>query len=189
MYRIQEFAYRYRGAIMAPIYIVLVCVFVGETEHDALIWPVGLAVFFFGVAIRVWAQTHLHYRIKVRKSLTTTGPYMFVRNPIYIANTIMMLGLTVLSELLWLLPVMFVWCVLEYSFVIQREERHLLEKYGKPYREFMERVPRWLPRKPEGAGDKGVARQFLRVSLLAETHCLLLLLPMIAKECLWNLGQ
>ncbi|MCC6696069.1 MAG: isoprenylcysteine carboxylmethyltransferase family protein [Candidatus Hydrogenedentes bacterium] len=174
---------------MAPLYLLLACLFVGETEWDALIWPVGLVFFFLGVAIRVWAQTHLHYRLRVRKSLTTTGPYMLVRNPIYIANTTMLLALTVLSELLWLLPVMFVWCVLVYSFVIRREERHLLEKYGEPYREFMARVPRWVPRRPRGAGYLGVVRQFLRVSLLAETHCLLLLLPMIGKECLWDLGK
>lgn len=188
MSRIQKFAYRYRGVLMAPIYLVLVFLFIGETERDALIWPIGLTVFFSGVVIRVWAQTHLHYRLKMRKTLTTSGPYYFVRNPIYIANTIMLLGLTVLSELLWMLPVMLAWCTVVYSLVVRREEQHLLEKYGEPYQKFLERVPRWIPQRASHSGQGGFVTHFLRASLVAEAHCALLLLPLIGKECFWNMG-
>lgn len=189
MGRLQEFAYRYRGVLMAPIYLALVFVFIGETERDAVIWPIGLTLFLSGVAIRVWAQTHLHYRLAIRKTLTTMGPYTFVRNPIYIGNTLMLLGLTVVSELLWMAPIMLGWCVVLYSLVVRREEHHLLEKYGQPYRVFLESVPRWVPRYPRGDGDVGLVRRFLWASLLAEAHCLLLLVPLIGKECLWNLGR
>lgn len=188
MKSLQNFAYRYRGVAMAPLFVVLATVFVGETERDAWIWPIGLVVFFLGISIRVWAQTHLHYRLQVRKTLTTTGPYVFVRNPIYIANTIMLFGLTVLSELLWSLPVMLVWCAIVYSLVVRREERHLSEKYGQPYVAFMDCVPRWIPRRSLRSGQRGLVRQFLWASVLAEAHCLLLLLPFIGKEWLWNMG-
>ena len=183
-----ELSYRYRGVAMAPIYLMLVTVFTGETERDAWIWPIGLTVFFLGVLIRVWAQTHLHYRLAVRKVLTTTGPYLFIRNPIYVANTLMLLGVTILSELLWLLPVMFLWCAFVYSLVVRREERHLTEKYGEPYIAFMKDVPRWIPRRASRR-ECGFAWQFLRKSLFAEAHCLLLLLPLIGKEWLWNMGS
>lgn len=184
MRRIHDIAYRWRGPLMAPLYLVLVSVFVGETECDSYVWPVGLILFFVGVALRVWAQTHLHYRLSVRKTLTTTGPYTFVRNPIYIANTLMLVGLTVLSELLWWIPVTLVWCAIIYSLVVRREERHLLEKYGDPYRVYVKTVPRWIPLRPRNREDVGLARRFVWSSLRAEAHCLLLLLPLIGKEVL-----
>lgn len=177
-----ELAYRYRGVLMAPCYIVLVTVFLGETERDAWIWTSGLSIFFAGVAIRVWAQTHLHYRLSVHKKLTRTGPYSCVRNPIYIANTLMLLGLTVVSELLWFLPIMFMWCCLVYSVVVRREERHLTEKYGNAYRAFLAEIPRWIPNTHKVSVCHGVIPRFLPASLVAEAHCLLLLVPLITKE-------
>ncbi len=177
-----ERAYRFRGVLMAPPYLILLLVFVGETEHHAIIWPIGLAVFATGVGIRVWAQIHLHYRLRTKKMLTTTGPYSFVRNPIYIANTLMLLGLTVISELLWFLPVMLVWCMLVYSFVVRREEAHLTEKYGQPYVDFLHGTSRWFPHVHARRLKPHLVRQFLVPSLLVETHCLLLLLPLIGKE-------
>lgn len=181
---IHDYAYRFRGVLMVPIYLMLVLLFVGETERDGVVWPLGLALFATGVSIRVWAQMHLHYRLRVHKYLTLTGPYLYVRNPIYIGNTIMLLGLTVVSELLWALPLMLAWCVFVYRNVVRREERHLTEKYGEPYVHFLGSVPRWVPRVPAIKPIVGSMRSFLLPSLLAESHCLLFLIPLIAKEVL-----
>jgi len=175
-------AYRLRGILMTPPFLFLVLVFWNETEHDAVVWPVGLGLFAAGVLVRIWAQMHLHYRLRIRKTLTTSGPYALVRNPIYIANTVMLLGLTVMSELLWFLPVMLVWCIGVYSLVVRREEGHLLNKYGEPYAEYLETVPRWLPRlEPRPTATEGT-RRFLWASIAAELHCLLWLIPLIGKE-------
>ena len=177
-----ERAYRFRGVLMAPPYLFCLLVFAGETEHDAVIWRIGLTVFFIGVAIRVWAQVHLHYRLRIHKTLTTTGPYSLVRNPIYIANTTMLLGLTVVSELIWFLPLMLAWCVLVYRFVVRREEAHLTEKYGAPYVSYLQTTSRWVPRFGSRGLRPEMARRFLLPSLVAEAHCLLLVIPLVAKE-------
>ncbi|MBN2310294.1 MAG: isoprenylcysteine carboxylmethyltransferase family protein [Candidatus Hydrogenedentes bacterium] len=183
--------YRIRGLLMVPAFLVLVLCFLGETERDGVVWPIGLAVFAVGVAIRVWAQMHLHYRLRVRKTLTTTGPYAYVRNPIYIGNTAIMLGLTCVSELLWFLPIMFLWCMAVYTLTVRREEAHLLGKYGEPYAEYLRNVPRWIPavgRGQEHRGRRRRARRFLWPSILAEAHCLLWLIPLAGKEwlALWR---
>ena len=175
--------FKVRGLLMAPPVLFVLMVTFGEYEHDQVVWPVGFAIFLAGVALRVWAQMHLHYRLSVHKTLTTTGPYAFVRNPIYVANTTMLLGLTVVSELLWFLPVMLAWCVVVYHFVVRYEEAHLTVKYGAPYRAFVERTSRWLPR----ISDKRLAvthtmRRFLRPSIVAELHCFLLVIPFLVKE-------
>ncbi|MGI6398332.1 MAG: methyltransferase family protein [Desulfomonilia bacterium] len=88
---------------------------------------------------------HLHYRLKVHKTLTLTGPYLYVRNPIYIGNTLILAGITVLAGLLWFVPVMVIACGFTYHMTVLYEEGHLTRKYGQGYVEFLERIPRWLP--------------------------------------------
>lgn len=175
--------FKVRGLLMAPPVLFMSLVTMGEYERDWVVLPVGFAIFLMGVALRVWAQMHLHYRLSVHKTLTTTGPYALVRNPIYIANTTMLLGLTVSSELLWFLPVTLAWCVVVYHFVVRYEEAHLTVKYGDGYRIFMAATPRWLPRIPaRRLAVTHAMRQFLRPSISAELHCLLLVIPFLAKE-------
>lgn len=186
-----KLVYKIRGILMVPPYLFMLATFIGETERDALVWPMGLVIFAIGVLIRIWAQMHLHYRLRIRKRLTTTGPYAYVRNPIYIANTTMLLGLTILSELLWFLPVMFVWCAAVYSFVVRREEAHLLGKYGEPYAEYLRKVPRWVPSLKQSMRNSSVqhlARDYFWQSVVAELHCFLWLLPLIGKALFsqWN---
>ena len=182
--------YKIRGILMAPPFLFLIFVFIGETEHVGLIWPIGLLVFSTGVSVRIWAQMHLHYRLSIKKVLTITGPYTYIRNPIYVANTSMMLGVTILSEMLWFLPIMLVWCMVLYGFVIRREEAHLLNKYGQPYADFLASTPRWFPRFGIGGG-KLLARyegaNFFWASIVAELHCLLWLIPFIGKEMFSNI--
>lgn len=182
-----HFAYRFRGVLMAPPYLFMCCVFLKEWEVDAIIWPLGLMVFGLGVALRIWAQMHLHYRLSVHKQLTTTGPYRWTRNPIYLANATMLLGLTVLSELLWFLLVMLLWCAVVYYFVVRREEAHLLEKYGEPYAQYLARVPRWAPQLPPRRKGAAGAAGFLLPSIRAEVNCLLLLIPLVGKEVIPHL--
>ena len=179
--------YKIRGILMAPPFLFLLVTFVGETERDGLVWPIGLVLFGIGVLVRIWAQMHLHYRLRIRKTLTTTGPYAYLRNPIYVANTTMLLGLTVMSELLWFLPLMLVWCMAVYSLVVRREEAHLSGKYVQPYKNYMQSVPRWLPRiggSRQHRDRPTHASNFLWESILAELHCFLLLIPLVGKEAL-----
>jgi hypothetical protein len=117
-------------------------------------------------------------------SLTTTGPYSFIRNPIYVGNTLMCLGATITSELLWLAPITLFYCFSIYSLVVQYEEKHLLEKYGEPYQRYLSEIPRWLPRAIRFRNLELINRYFL-TSVFAEIHCPLLLLPFAFKEFIW----
>lgn len=178
--------FKNRGLVMAPPLIFAALCTWAETENALVVFGLGGSVFFAGLLLRIWSQMHLHYRLKVHKVLTTTGPYAFVRNPIYIGNTIMLVGAMIMSELLWLAPVMLVYCAAGYSMVVRFEESHLLEKYGAPYAEYLAKVPRWFPDFAGAARTIIDARRFLGPSLLAEAPSLLLLLPFIIKELLTN---
>ena len=127
-----KLTYTWRGFLVAsPVVIATLC-FWGEYEQDGLVWPLGLLLFLGGWAIRVWAQQHVCYRLKTAKVLTTSGPYALVRNPIYLGNTLIVLGLVVLSELIWLVPLTGLWCAGVYTLVVRHEERRLRAKYGEP---------------------------------------------------------
>jgi len=171
---------------MAPPFLFVLLSRWGEAENRALVFGLGGALFCIGVLIRVWAQMHLHYRLPVKKILTTTGPYQFMRNPFYVANTIILLGLSALSGLLWFLPVMFVYCAIVYSFVVRYEESHLRNKYGAPYEEYLATVPRWMPHlSPQEKQQTPHVLQYLWSSVKTELHNLLFILPFLAKQLLF----
>jgi len=173
--------YRFRGVLISPPLIFAVLCFSHETEIDWLVWPLGGLIFLLGLSLRVWAQQHIQRRLKVQRYLATTGPYSFVRNPLYIGNMLMCLGVTVASELLWLVPIVLLWCAVIYSFVVRYEERYLLARYGQAYRSYMLEIPRWFPR-TICFRDIGLINEYFRVSIVSEYHCLLLLLPYLIKE-------
>jgi protein-S-isoprenylcysteine O-methyltransferase Ste14 len=178
---IPRIAYRLRGVLIAPPYIFALLCFSYETENDWVIWPIGVSIFLLGFLLRIWAQQHLHYRLHVRKHFTKTGPYFFVRNPIYLGNILLCLGCVVVSELLWFVPIAFFYCFGIYSLVVRYEEGHLSEKYGEPYRQFMLEVPRWFPK---GICLKylGLINEYFNQSIVSEIQCVFLLLPYFLKE-------
>ena len=181
---ISRIAYRIRGLIIPlPIIFSLFC-FSLESEVDLLIWPTGVSIFLLGIFLRVWAQQHLHYRLRVKKSLTTSGPYSFIRNPIYSGNILICVGLIVISELLWLIPIVFFYCFGLYSLVVQYEERHLLEKYGESYFRYISEVPRWIPKISylRKLRHLDLTNRYFYQSLIVEFPNLFLILPFIIKE-------
>ena len=152
-----------------------------EFEDDRIIWPLGMGILLIGIILRVWAQQHVHYRIKVHKKLTTTGPYRFVRNPLCLGNLLIGVGATVTSELLWFTPVTAAWLILVYSLVVRHEEDHLLGKYGDSCREYRSAVPRWLP-KPSGMRRLQFVNEYLRRAASIELRNLFILVPFVLKE-------
>lgn len=76
--------------------------------------------------------------------LVTEGPFGISRNPIYLANTLLLIGLGLVTEIAWFLPLAFIAAFITYKVAIQREERWLLEKFGKRYRDYAKRVRRWI---------------------------------------------
>ena len=102
---VPRWVYRVRNFFAgAPLFFAFIS-HAYEIEADGIIWPLGVGIVLVGIALRIWAQQHLRYRLKVHKQLTTTGPYEFVRNPLYIGNAIMCVGATIASELLWMIPI------------------------------------------------------------------------------------
>ena len=174
-----NFFFKYRGVLVSlPLIFGIFC-FHGETENY-LMWIIGSVFFLSGLLIRIWAQQHLHFRLKMPVAFTRTGPYAFVRNPIYVGNTLICVGLTFFSELFWLVPVTLAWCAALYTLVIQEEELRLLKQYGSEYENYCREVPRWFPRWQ--ATRLTLTNKFLIPSVWSELHNFFYILPFIIKE-------
>jgi hypothetical protein len=154
-----------------------------EYHNAAVALSVGGALFLAGWLLRIWAQRHLGYRLKTARALTTCGPFAFVRNPIYLGNTLMILGAVAAAEVFWMLPLALLWCAPVYSLVVRHEERRLVRTYGRAYLAYQDVVPRWRPllwTAPLPCPHRGWGRP-----LLVELHTPLIMAPALLK--LWLL--
>ena len=76
--------------------------------------------------------------------LVQTGPYRFSRNPIYLGNTLAMLGLALALRWGWLVLLVPVTITAVNWLAISREEHHLDIRFGAEWRAYAAKVRRWL---------------------------------------------
>jgi protein-S-isoprenylcysteine O-methyltransferase Ste14 len=77
--------------------------------------------------------------------LVTSGPYRWVRHPLYTMGTIAYLGFALISED-WFVALMSVLVFVMLSIRTPKEEARLIEKFGDEYRQYMQRTGRFLPK-------------------------------------------
>jgi len=108
----------------------------------------GLALMALGQAVRLAASA----AIVKSQTLTTSGPYAAVRNPLYLGTLLMTAGLLamlsapsrpLLTAGVWLFAVAaFGWI---YHVTIKSEEEYLLSVYGEDFKRYMAAVPCLFP--------------------------------------------
>ncbi|MBP9733487.1 MAG: isoprenylcysteine carboxylmethyltransferase family protein [Candidatus Omnitrophica bacterium] len=97
----------------------------------------GCCIVAAGLLIRSWANG---YAIKMDK-LTTSGPYAFVRHPLYAGTLLMLIGFTVILNSHWW-GVLFIFIFLAvYVDTMRKEERMLTDKFGDDYRRYRAVTP------------------------------------------------
>jgi protein-S-isoprenylcysteine O-methyltransferase Ste14 len=107
----------------------------------ALGWPLIVA----GLLTFVWAVWAIEdIDIGLPTKIISTGPHAFRRNPMYVAWTLISLGLSLAANTLW--PVVSLPGALIYThvFVVLREERALERRFGDEYRRYRAKVSRYL---------------------------------------------
>jgi protein-S-isoprenylcysteine O-methyltransferase Ste14 len=118
---------------------------------DAVVWP-GYLIAALGIGVDGWAiLTMRNARTNILPHraadlLVTWGPFRFSRNPIYLANTLLLIGIGLAFGNAWFIPLAFVLAVLVDRLAIRREERHLAIKFGNAWIDYAARTPRWLIR-------------------------------------------
>ena len=104
----------------------------------------GCALVVGSIVLGGWAvRTAGHESLDRPSTLVSNGPYAYSRNPMYVAWTLLIIGIAVVRNTIWLLAsVPFV--VIATHWIIRREERELEERFGETYRCYMKSVPRYL---------------------------------------------
>ena len=138
----------YLGAFL----IVLVCRRFWPMPIDAegrVLWP-GVALVALAIGIAIWgrrtmaaAGTNINPALPA-KTIVSSGPFRFSRNPLYLSLTLMYLGLTVAVNTWWGFVVLIPLVIVMHAGVVLREERYLEKKFGEPYRQYRARVRRYL---------------------------------------------
>jgi len=77
-------------------------------------------------------------------ALVVRGPYRWTRNPIYLGLALVSAGIAVAANAVWPLLMLPVVLTLVRRRVIEREEQYLERTFGREYRRYRDRVPRWL---------------------------------------------
>lgn len=81
---------------------------------------------------------------KASTHLVISGPFSFTRNPIYLGNTMLMIGIGLIAGILWFILLAPLAAYATTKLAIEREEQHLQARFGKKYRDYMKRVRRWI---------------------------------------------
>ncbi|HKU08310.1 MAG TPA: isoprenylcysteine carboxylmethyltransferase family protein [Bradyrhizobium sp.] len=76
--------------------------------------------------------------------LVTNGPFSFTRNPLYLAGTMLLLGIGLVSGIVWFLLLAISAAFAVQKVTIEREERHLEARFGETYLDYARRVRRWI---------------------------------------------
>src|SRR5262245_5596529 len=140
------------------------------------------ALVALGALLRAWGTLHNRYAQGEAKTLTESGPYSWLRNPLYLANSLVILGGVAGAGAGAFLPAVALWCALVYGLTVRHEERRLRAKYGAPYLVYCDRVARWLPRR-QGEWPRERWARF-GAALLAQTPVLLILAPRLLRALL-----
>jgi len=85
------------------------------------------------------------FQQRKREALVTSGPYHYVRNPIYLGAFTFIIALAlVAANWLLLLPALVLITIIYRQ--IDKEEAMLIDRFGDEYREYMKRTPRIIPK-------------------------------------------
>lgn len=77
-------------------------------------------------------------------TLVTTGPFSFFRNPIYLADSLILFGVAEITTNIWFVIGALVFGLLVTWFAIIPEERHLERRFGQAYLDYKATTRRWL---------------------------------------------
>jgi protein-S-isoprenylcysteine O-methyltransferase Ste14 len=82
--------------------------------------------------------------VKPTTALVTSGPYRFSRNPMYLGMAFLYIGMAFAVGAIWALTVLPLVIAAVDQLVIAREEAYLVDKFGRPYSQYMRQTRRWL---------------------------------------------
>lgn len=155
--RYGNFLFHHRNTLFP---IVLVALFIGfhpeyprgSERLDRILDLIGIGVAMAGQALRVAVIGYVYIIRGGRnqrvyaEDLVTGGFFAHARNPLYLGNFLVLLGLFIIYNNLWVYALGIAFFGLGYAAIVAAEEAYLKEKFGDAYLAYARDVPRWIPR-------------------------------------------
>jgi protein-S-isoprenylcysteine O-methyltransferase Ste14 len=106
------------------------------------VWfPIGLVVYLVGLVLI--AITMINFATTPMNEPVTKGIYRYSRNPMFIGWFLLYFGIAI-ACISWLYVLIIVFFIFIMSYLSPYEEAMTLDHYGKPYKDYMERTPKWI---------------------------------------------
>jgi protein-S-isoprenylcysteine O-methyltransferase Ste14 len=165
--------------IRVPLGFIFAIVFMLLAQPNKTSLIVGALALFPGLALRGLASGH----VQKDKQLTTSGPYAYTRNPLYLGSLLLAAGFAIAARSWWIVGVMLLMFAVIYIPVIAGEERYLRQTFPD-YDDYARHVPRFLPRlTPYGSQQSAYssARYWKHREYQASIGCVVVLAVLVVK--------
>ncbi|MGL4438555.1 MAG: methyltransferase family protein [Bosea sp. (in: a-proteobacteria)] len=122
----------------------------GMARPHAIFVVLGTVMVACSIGLMLWAfqafRAHKTSVLPHKRSdaLISAGPFRLTRNPIYLAEAVLLGGLALVNGSIWYLAVIppFIWAVT--ALAIVREEAHLAARFGGAWTAYSRQVRRWM---------------------------------------------
>jgi protein-S-isoprenylcysteine O-methyltransferase Ste14 len=145
---LRHILFKYRS--YTPIPFVILMIILSKPSLSSII--IGFVIVLIGEFVRLWGVSIAGSETRTTDGvgssmLVTSGPFAYVRNPLYVGNVCIYFGFGIMS---WagvpFLPAFtLLYFVFQYSLIINLEEEHLSKKYGAEYQTYKTSVPKIFP--------------------------------------------
>lgn len=152
MIAIGNFLFRYRNALFPFACVLLLLPGPPLFESPLVATFIGAVVAATGQLVRV-VTIGLRYIVRGGRGgrvyaddLITDGVYRLCRNPMYVGNVLLVIGLAIAANSLATILTAVPLVLFAYRAIVAAEESFLQAKFGVPFEAYCAEVPRWLPR-------------------------------------------
>jgi protein-S-isoprenylcysteine O-methyltransferase Ste14 len=151
--------FKYRSYTPIP-FVILMLAFENANTTSLV---VGFLIAVIGELIRFWGVSWAGSETRTTggvggSNLIISGPFAYVRNPLYVGNILMYFGLGVMSFALfpYLQIIAIAFFILQYHLIVGEEESFLKTKFGEQYKRFLGNVPKFFPRLTPYKDEKNI---------------------------------
>lgn len=176
--------YSWRHLVLLPLAVAWF-IAANPRQVAAPVLVISAILFVTGELIRIWATGHL----RKDEVLTVSGPYLYVRNPMYLGTLLIVTGLMLAASQRVLMGIFLAFFCIYYMPRKQRREgQRLLKKYGMDYARYVVSVNSLVPSlKPYESGNRNrfSLRQVIRNNEHQTALSLMIAVAALLVKLLW----
>lgn len=131
--------------ILTGLWVVFPFFYFSNPLADDIFDSLGLLLVLVGIYFRMAGRGHKKFHSQEGHALVMSGPYLLVRNPMYLGSFLMGAGFLLMVWPWWMLPIFTAVFYMRFFKQIVREEELLLKNFGQPYADYRANVPRLFP--------------------------------------------